>query len=275
MARNHRDEATVALIDRDVERAADTYTRAAYGTLAGFENEGEDRDPLGPNARWAGYGLSYLLLAGACYRAVGKADRAAARCREGIAIARDLRAAVLSGPLDRACCGEFVGDFETVGNIDTDGGSSGADDGGNGNDDGNASGNDADGDEDGYDRAIAAYASSEIDDPMSWATSPMAEAARRGPQQLARNTPHSFNWDELHGSDPDSASYLVHRPRFKRSRLPAAVSHVADVGYVHPPRGSTEHNNATWRCPECDRSEVNWIAGETICLDCSVRMEEK
>ena len=41
MARNHRDEGTVALIDRDVERAADTYTRAAYGTLAGFENEGE------------------------------------------------------------------------------------------------------------------------------------------------------------------------------------------------------------------------------------------
>ena len=263
MARNHRDEGTVALIDRDVERAADTYTRAAYGTLAGFENEGEDRDPLGADARWAGYGLSYLLLAGACYRAVGLPDRAAARCREGIVLARDLRAAVLSDPLDRACCAEFVGDFRVVGDLDTDGGSSGD------------VGDSADEDGDGYDRAIAAYASSEIDDPMSWATSPMAEAARRGPQQLARNTPHSFNWDELHGSDPDSASYLVHRPRFKRSRLPAAVSHVADVGYVHPPRGSTEHNNATWRCPECDRSEVNWIAGETICLDCSVRMKEK
>jgi hypothetical protein len=267
MARNHRDEAIVALIDRDVERAANTYTRAAYATLAGLGNEGEGRDLLGAEARWAGYGLAYFLLAGGCYRAAGYPERGAARCREGIALARDLRGAVLDDPLDRACCVEFVADFGVVGDPEGD-----IDEDGNGDrdDDGDGYGN-------GYDRAIAAYeaAGEDRDDPMEWATSPMAEAARRGSQQLARNTAHAFAWDELHGSDPDSPSYLVHRSRFKRSRLPATIEAIAETGYVHPPRGTTEHNNATWRCPDCGHSEVNWVAGETICLDCSVRMERK
>lgn len=254
MARNHRDEAIVALIDRDLARAAHAYTRAAHGTLAGFECEGEGRDPLGDDARWAGFGLSYLLLAGACYRALGAPERAAARCRGGIELARDLRGAVLENPFDRACCAEFVGDLGVVGDLPEIAAA-------------------------GYDRAAEGYeaAATETDgaDPLSWATEPMAEAARRGPQQLARNTPHSFEWDALHGPDPDAPSYLDHRARFKRSRLPAALDHAVDVGYVHPPRGTTEHNNATWRCPDCGRSEANWIAGETICLDCSVRMTSK
>jgi hypothetical protein len=278
MVRNDRDAAIVALIDRDIERAANTYTRAAHATVAGLENEGENRDLLGADARWAGHALSYLLLSAACYRVAGAPDRGTARCQEGIALAGDLRDAVLTDPFDRACCVEFVADFEAVGGLDsadTGGGADGGEDaapggseGGEGNGNGNASGDD-------YDRAIAAYeaVSNGSTDPMSWATSPMAEAARRGSQQIARNTPHAFAWDDLHGSNPDSIAYLTHRSRCKRSQLPLSIEHATDEGYVHPPRGTTEHNNATWRCPNCGHSEVNRIAGEVICLDCSVRME--
>jgi hypothetical protein len=249
MTRNHREAAIVALIDRELERAADTYTRAAHGTLAGFECEGEGRDPLGADSEWAGYGLAYLALAGLCYRAAGRPERATARCHEGIAIARDLFEATLSAPLDRACCFEFIGDFGVIGDLTV---------------------------EAGYDRAITAYetAGTETDEYLSWATGPMAEAARMGPQQAARNTPHAFAWDDVHGSDPDSIAYLTRRPRFKRSRLPTVIEHVVEVGFLHPPRATTEHNNANWRCPDCGDHEVHWIAGETICLDCSVRMVE-
>ena len=272
MVRNDRDAAIVALIDRDTERAANTYTRAAHATVAGLENEGENRDLLGADARWAGHALSYLLLSAACYRVAGVPDRGAARCREGIALAGDLHDAVLTDSLDRACCVEFVADFGVVGGLESGGTDGGADadtsttEGGERN--GNASGDD-------YDRATAAYeaAGNGSTDPMSWATSPMAEAARRGSQQIARNTPHAFAWDDLHGSNPDSTAYLTHRPRCKRSQLPPAIEHATSDGYVHPPRGTTEHNNATWRCPNCGHSEVNRIAGEVICLDCSVRME--
>jgi hypothetical protein len=269
MARNHRDEAIVALIDRDLARAADDYTRAAYGTLAGVECEGDGRDLLGENARWAGFALSYLLLAGACYRANGENDRAAARCRAGIAVARDLQSAVLADPLDRACCAEFVGDFRVVGDVDS------AIDAGTDTDGDNEM--DAERNAAAYEEAADAYeaATAKADDPLSWASEPMASGAYRGPHQIARNGSHNFEWDEMHGSDPDSLAYLARRPRFKRSRLPAAVEGIVETGYVHPPRGTTEHNNATWRCPNCERSEVNWIAGETICLDCSVRMEEQ
>ncbi|PSP75787.1 hypothetical protein BRC86_02845 [Halobacteriales archaeon QS_3_64_16] len=274
MVRNHRDEAIVALIDRDVERATDTYTRAAYGTLAGLENEGENRDLLGADARWAGHALSYLLLSAACYRVAGAPDRGAARCREGIALAGDLRDAVLTDPFDRACCVEFVADFGVVGGLEGGSTRGGVDATASGTEEGNDDRTgDANGDD--YDRAIAAYEAvgNGSADPMSWATSPMAEAARRGSQQIARNTPHAFAWDDLHGSNPDSIAYLTHRPRCKRSQLPPAIEHATNEGYVHPPRGTTEHNNAAWRCPNCGHSEVNRIAGEVICLDCSVRLE--
>jgi hypothetical protein len=244
-----RDTAIRSLVDREPARAADTYTLVGRGVLAGREAEGHDRDVLGEDATYAGYGLRYLLLAALGYRAVGADRRARLRAREGSAIAADY-AGLFDTDAERACCFEAMGDLRAA---------AGTDDAGS----------------DAYDRAVKLYRTAEESDPLSRATEPLFEAVRLGPQQAARNTPHRFDWDDLHGSDPDATDYLTHRARFKRSRVPAIAETVSETGVLAPPRGTTEHNNAVYVCPECGRSEVNWIAGMEVCLDCDVPMTEK
>ncbi|PSQ08037.1 hypothetical protein BRC97_01245 [Halobacteriales archaeon QS_6_71_20] len=244
-----RAEAVRALVDGEPARAADRYTVAGRGALAGREAEAHGRDVLGADAGRGAYGLRYLLLATFAHRAAGDDRRARLRATEGRAVAVDY-AAVVDSTVERACCLEAAADFVAAGGLDAS-------------------------TEDAYDRALAAYRGADEPEPLDRATDPLFEAVRLGPQQAARNTGHGFDWDELHGSDPDDVDYLVGRPRLKRSRLPRVAETVAETGVLAPPRGTTEHNNADYVCPECGRSEVNWIAGIEACLDCDVRMERK
>lgn len=242
-----RDAAIRACIDREPERAGDLYTLAARGTLAGLEAEASGHDTLGDGYGRAGYGLGYLLLAAGSYRAAGRSARATTRATEGVAITTDYRDAVVERDVERALCAETRAAFGAVGGIDTGG----------------------------FEPAIEAYEACAVSDPVSVATEPLFEGVRKALTQLARNTAAAFGWDELHGSDPESASYLATRPRVLADRLPRAVRAVEEAGYVAPPRATTEHNNADWRCPECGGSETHWVADEIICLDCDVRMVEK
>lgn len=242
-----RDAAIRALIDREPERAGDLYTLAGRGTLAGFETKGRDRDTLGADATWAGYGLGSLLLAAVCYRAAGRKARATTRATEGIAVATDYRDAVFETATERACTEEFRGAFGVAGGIDTGG----------------------------FDRAERRYAEATVEDPVSVATDPLFEGLRKAVEQAGRNTPAAFEWDDLHGDDTSDASYLAARPRLLRQRLPAVIDHVREAGRVAPPRATTEHNNDNWRCPDCGQSEAHWVAGEVVCLDCDVRLVEK
>lgn len=242
-----RDAAIRASIDRDPARAGDLYTLAARGTLAGLECEAAGRDTLGEDYGRAGYGLGYLLLAGASYRAAGAGTRATTRATEGIAVATDYRNAVVTEPTDRAVCEEFRGAFGVIGDVDTGG----------------------------FERARELYADCTVDDPVTLATRPFPEGLRKAAQQIARNTPAAFAWDGFHGNPDEGADYLAVRPRVLARALPRALDAVAEAGYVAPPRATTEHNNANWRCPDCGQSETHWVADEIICLDCDVRMVEK
>ena len=244
-----RAEAVRALVDGEPARAADRYTVAGRGALAGREAEAHGRDVLGADAGRGAYGLRYLLLATFAHRAAGDDRRARLRATEGRAVAVDY-AAVVDSTVERACCLEAAADFVAAGGLDAS-------------------------TEDAYDRALAAYRGADEPEPLDRATDPLFEAVRLGPQQAARNTGHGFDWDDLHGADPDDVEYLARRPRLKRSRLPRVAETVAETGVLAPPRGTTEHNNADYVCPECGRSEVNWIAGIEACLDCDVRMERK
>ena len=242
-----RDAAIRASIDRDPERAGDLYTLAARGTLAGLEAEAAGRAVLGAEYDRAGFGLGYLLLAAGSYRAAGRKARATTRATEGIAVATDYRDAVVTEPVERAVCEEYRGAFGAVGGIDADG----------------------------FGRARELYDEATVSDPVSVATRPLFDGLRKAAAQLARNTTAAFDWDDMHGDDTGSVAYLAARPRVLADRLPRAVRAVEEAGYVAPPRATTEHNNADWRCPDCGQSETHWVANEVICLDCDVRMVEK
>ncbi|MFB6193508.1 MAG: hypothetical protein ABEI75_00450 [Halobaculum sp.] len=242
-----RDAAIRASIDREPTRAGELYTLAARGTLAGLECEAAGHATLGDGYGRAGYGLGYLLLAGASYRAAGADTRATTRATEGIAVATDYRDAVVREPVERAVCEEFRGAFGVVGGLDTGG----------------------------FDRAGSLYADCDVEDPVSVATRPFPEGLRKAAQQIARHTPGQFAWDSLHGDADAGSDYLATRPRVLARKLPRALEAVAEAGYVAPPRATTEHNNADWRCPDCGQSETHWVADEIICLDCDVRMVEK
>jgi hypothetical protein len=243
-----RDRAIRALIDRDYRRAGDLYARAAHAGLAGLEAETAGRDPLAADDRaWVGFPLGYLLLSGLSYRAAGADDRAGTRCREGVLVATDLREHVLEHAVQRACLREYTADLGVVGGF--------------------AGPSAYDGVRDAYEAAADGL---DGDEQSSWVTTPLFQAATESAHQAARNGPHAFEWDDLHGSTP--GTYLVHRARFKRARMPRVVEHVAG-GQLHPPRGTTEHNSDDFRCPDCERHEVNWIAGVEICIDCSVPLE--
>lgn len=245
-----RDAAIAAIADRAYERAGDAYTRAAWHRLA---SPREGLDPFEADERgWVGVGLEYLTAAALSYRVAGRESRASRRAVEGVAVARDLETA-LEHPGQRACLREFVADFRVVGDV-----------------------GDADA---AYEAAVEAYeaAGDAVDDPRSWGTRPLFEAAAAGIKQVARGLADgeiAVTWEDLHGSDPaQPGAFLAARPRYKRRRLPSLVERAVEAGHLAAPRGTTEYDNATYRCPACSSTDVNWVGGSTLCLRCSTPME--
>ena len=247
MADTHRETAVSALVDEDWHAAGDAYTRAAHRALGDGEYGG---DVLDPDARdRPADGLASLLTAALCYRVAGLDDRARYRALTAAPLAMEFRDYVRSG-VARAVCQEFVADAAVLRGA-TDSAS------------------------DAYDRAEALYHDHAPADPLDAATDPIFQAANRLLLHASRNTGHDTEWDDLHGADPASPSYLAHRAAVKRTRLPRVVDAVDRDGFLHVPRGSTEYNNSTYRCPDCRGHDVNYVGGETVCLDCSVRVERR
>jgi hypothetical protein len=240
-----------ALSERATERAGDEFTRAAWLALAEPRPAAElspfDADDRG----WVGPGLRWLVVAAVAYRVAGRDARASRRGVEGIAVARDLRMA-LSQPAQRACLDEFVADYRVAAGMD----------------DAAAAYRKA---EDAYREAAAA-----VDDPLRVATSPLFRAAAAPIQQVARgpaNGELAVEWDDLHGADPSApGAFLARRAAYKRGRFPSLLARVVD-GRLAAPRGTTEYGSDTYRCPDCESTDVNWTAGLTLCLRCSAPME--
>lgn len=247
MADSHQETGVSALVDEDWEAAGDAYTRAAHLALGDGETGG---DVLAPGTRdRPADGLASLLTASLCYRVAGIEDRARYRALTVAPLALDARDHVRAG-VGRAVSQEFVADAAVLrGARDT------------------AS--------DAYDRAETMYHEYAPDDPLDASMDPVFSAANRLVLHASRNTGLDVEWDDLHGEDTGAASYLAHRAAFKRDRLPRVVDAVCDAEFLHVPRGSTEYNNSTYRCPSCGGSDVNYIGGETVCLDCSVRVETR
>jgi hypothetical protein len=247
----HRSAAVDALAGRSYELAGDEYTRAAWRVLADPRPDVETFDA--GDQGWVGDGLQYLAVAVVCYRLAGRAGVATRRGVEGVAVARDLERAC-KHPVQRACLAEFVGDFRVVADID---GATGA-----------------------YEDAADAYrdAGPGVDSPHRWGTTPLFEAAAAPLTQVARSTADgeiAVTWEDLHGTDPDDPeTFLAHRTSYKCRRFPSLVERVLADGYLAAPRGTTEYDNATYRCPECGSNDVNWVADNVLCLRCSTPTRE-
>lgn len=243
-------DAVGALAQRAYEPAGDAYTRAAWERLA---RPRPDQSPFDADEKgWIGEGLRFLVLAGVSYRVAGADERATHRAVEGVAIARDLTSA-LDEPVQQACLTEFVADFHAVGDLDGTGAA--------------------------YEDAEAAYedAAETVDSAQAVATTPLFEAAKAPLQQVARglaNGEIAIEWEDLHGPDPsDPGRFLGHRASFKRQRFPSLLARAVDAGTLAAHRGTTEYNNATFRCPNCDSTDVNWATEHTLCLRCSTPMQ--
>lgn len=252
MDSDHRTVAVGALADREYERAGDAYSRTAWDRLA------DPRDGLSPfdtdERGWVGRALQRLATAGVCYRVAGRDDRAAHRAREGAAVAGDLENG-LEQPAQHACLREFAADFRAIGDLEGVG--------------------------EAYDDAEAAYraAADSVDDVNTVTTTPLFQAAADMLRQVARgpaNGEIAVPWEKLHGPDPDDVGgFLAHRARFKGQRFGSLLSRVVDDGALAAPRGTTEYNNANFRCPDCDSTDVNWVTDHTLCLRCSTRMDSR
>jgi hypothetical protein len=251
-ADDHRARAVAALAEREYERAGDAFTRAAWACLA-EPREGQDPFEADENG-WVGNGLASFVIAAVAYRVADRPSPATHRGVEGVAVARDLDRA-LDHPVQRACLDELVADCRVAGGLD---------------DAATA-----------YDEAAEAYeaAAETVDSPQRWGTTPLFEAAAAPLQQTARSVADgeiAIAWEDLHGPDPsDSGRFLAHRARYKRQRFPELVERVVADGHLAAPRGTTEYGNATYRCPACAATDVNWIAGQTLCLRCSTPMAER
>lgn len=248
MANEARDAAITHLVDGEYAAAGDDYALAGYTELSGYADH--DRDVFDPDGRgYVGYAFQYLLTAALCSRLAGTDDRARNRCKQVVVLAEEQRDHVRREPVEQAVFEEFVGDAYAIA--------------------GSASAGDA------YDRAAERYAEAAPDDPLDWATRPPFEAATGLLTHVSRNTSREVAWDDVHGPNPSEPDYLAHRPRYKRRAVPAVVEAILDAGTLHPPRGTTEHNNANWVCPNCTTNEVNWVGDEIVCIDCSTRMERR
>jgi hypothetical protein len=242
----HHDAAVDALAVREYERAGNRYTRGGRRVLAG------PRPEIGPfesDAKgWVGQGLQQLRAAAVAYRVAGADERAARRAAEGIAAARDLES-VLDEPGQGACLGEFVADLRVAGGL------GGADEA--------------------YDDAAARYeaAGDAVDSPQALGTTPLFEAAAATIKQVARGQADgeiAVAWEDLHGSDPDRpGDFLAHRARFKKRRFPGLVERAVDEEHLAAPRGTTEYDNDSHRCPNCGSNHVNWAGTGVLCLRCS------
>lgn len=240
---DHRDDAILALAEGDYRQASDVYTLAAYGELAGHENN--HRDAFDPDARgWAGFGLAALFMAGVCDRVAGNDDRAESRAAQGRAIATDQRDHVLESPVDRTACEEFAGDFHALAG-------------------------DRDAAAAAYDRASEGYADAAVDDPAGATTRPLLQAGTDLVLQLSR--PDDAAWDDIHGTGSDA---LARRVRFRRSRLPEMIDSRVAADRLHPPRGSTEYN-AAFQCGDCGATDVNYVANAVLCLRCASVIERR
>ena len=246
----HRDTAIDALAHREYETAGDEYTRAGRRVLA------DPRPDIGPfeadEKGWTGIGLGYLAVAGVCYRLCGLSKRATHRSVEGIAVARDLENA-LQHPVQGACLLEFVADFRLIGGMD--------------------------GVESAYETAETAYetAADRIDQPQTWGTTPLFEAAAAPIKQVGRSLEDgeiAIKWETLHGSDPARPGpFLGARPAYKRQRFPSMLEQLLEEGFLAAPRGTTAYNTDQHYCPNCGSTDVNWVANSTLCLRCSRPVE--
>jgi hypothetical protein len=242
--------AVAALADRDYRAAGDAYSRAGWQRLA------DPREGLSPfeadEKGWVGRALAALCAGTVAYRVAGADRRATLRAVEGNALARDLGES-LDAPGQAACLAEMAADFRVAGGLD--GGS------------------------EAYDRAVAAYeeAGADIDQPQALGTTPLFEAAAATVKQVARSTANgeiAVTWEDLHGADPaDAGPFLAHRASYKSRRFPSLVAAVCEEGYLAAPRGTTEYNNAQFRCPACDSTDVNWVHDATLCMRCSTPVE--
>ncbi len=251
-ADDHYERAIEALADRRYEPAGDALARAAWRTLAEPRPE---QDPFAVDEKgWVGEGIGRLLTSAICYRVTGRPERAGNRGTEARAVAADFETA-LDHPAQRACLREMAADARVVGG--------------------------AEGASDAYADAAEAYreAADAIDDPHEWSTTPLFQAAAAPLRQLARSRADgeiAVSWEDLHGPDPTApGEFLAHRATVKRQQLPALLEAVVDDGYLAAPRGTTEYNNANYRCPRCGSTDVNWIAEQTLCLRCSAPMERR
>jgi hypothetical protein len=246
----HRKAAVGALAAREYARAGDEYTRAGRRVLA---DPRPGRDPFAPDEQgWVGDGVCHLVTGALAYRVAGRDGRAVHRGVEGAAVARDLTDA-LDRPVQRACLTEFVADCRVAGGLE--------------------------GVADAYDEAAEAYEDTAVDDPRRWTTTPLFEAAATPLQQVARGLADgeiAVTWEDLHGRDPaNPGAFLAHRARYKKRRFPGLVERAVDRGHLAAPRGTTEYDNASYRCPACGSTDVNWTADRTLCLRCSTPVERR
>jgi hypothetical protein len=242
----HYDAAVDALAARRYETAGDRYTRGGRRVLA---DPREGLDPFAPDEKgWIGQGLQQLLVAAVAYRVAGVDARATQRAVEGIAATRDFQR-VLDAPGQDACLAEFVADFRAAGGLDGAGAA--------------------------YDDAAERYAvdADAIDSPQALATTPLFGAAAATIKQVARgqaNGEIAIQWEDLHGSDPSRpGDFLAHRARFKKQRFAGLVERAVTDGHLAAPRGTTEYDNETHRCPNCGANDVNWAGTDVLCMRCS------
>ncbi|MEF8813525.1 MAG: hypothetical protein V5A55_06870 [Halovenus sp.] len=250
--RDYDEHAVAALACRTYDTAGDYFARAAWQALA---TPRPDHNPFDADEKgWVGKGIRDLVTSTICYRVAGRPDRAAHRGTEAGAVAADLQA-TLEHPAQRACLQELVADARLAGGLD--------------------------GGADAYSDAAEAYraAAGSVDDPQRWGTTPLFEAAATPLQQVARSTANgeiAIAWEDLHGADPAAPGrFLAHRATLKRQRFPTLLESVVEAGYLAAPRGTTEYNNATYRCPDCGSNDVNWVADSVLCMRCSAPVERQ
>ncbi len=246
------EEAVSALADRSYNTAGDALARAAWRTLASPRPE---QDPFEADEKgWVGDGLGHLVTSAICYRVAGRPARATNRGVEATAVAADFRT-TLDRPAQQACLRELSADARLAGGLD--------------------------GTEEAYRVAAEAYrgAAESIDDPQYWGTTPLFRAAATPLQQVARSTANgeiAVAWEDLHGSDPAAPGrFLASRVETKRQRFPTLLESVVENSYLAAPRGTTEYNSATYRCPNCGSNDVNWVAENVLCMRCSAPTEQE